>query len=214
MQYRYLFIVMLFAICIPCFAQEDQDIDTPQDIDTQQDINTLIKRDLRGLTRNFDSIQREAANLDETERLEIYNRYEKNVWGRGVMGLIPFGIGSFINGDYAFGGIFMAGEAAGGALVVVGAMMPIIGVIMIFPILSGDLSRMIEFGETLMKTGGIIAGVFYLFGIIRGFYYPHAYNKKLKTALGLESDSSHVSIIPSVDIIGNKTAVTLLSIKW
>jgi hypothetical protein len=202
MQYRNLFIVMLFAICIPCFAQEDQEIDT------------LIKWNLRGLTQNFDSIQQEAADLDETERLEIYNRHKKNVWGRGLMSLIPFGIGSFINGDFAFGGIVMGGEVVGGALIGFGAMMPIFGVIMVFPIFSGYLPRMIEFGKTLMMAGGITAGAFYLLGIIRGFYYPHAYNKKLKTALGLETVSSHVSIIPSVDIIGNNTAVTLISFKW
>jgi hypothetical protein len=108
----------------------------------------------------------------------------------------------------------MAGEAVGGGLVVIGAMMPIIGVIMIIPILSGDLSRMIKYGQTLMKTGGIIAGAFYLFGIIRGFYYPHAYNNKLRTALWLEEDSSPVSIMPSVNTSGNNTVVTLLSLKW
>ena len=208
MQYRNIFIVLFFAIWIPCFAQENQDIQENQDVDT------LIEWNLKGLTKNFNSIRREAANLDETERLEIYNRHKKNVWGRGLMSLIPYGIGSLINGDYAFGGIVLGGEVLGGALVGFGAMMPLFGIMMVFPIFSGDLSRMMEFGKTLMVAGGITAGVFYLFGIIRGFYYPHAYNKKLKTALLLESDTSPVSIIPSVDIIGNNTAVTLLSFKW
>jgi len=199
---RNIFIVLIFVVCIPCFAQENNDIDT------------LIKKDLRGLTQNFDSIRREAANLDETERLDIYNWYKKSVWGGGLINLLPFGLGSFIKGDYVFGHIVRVGEILGVYTVGFGLIIPMIGVMMVFPILSGDLPRMIEYGEILMKTGGIIAGAFYLIGIIRGFYYPHAYNKKLKTALWLESDSSPVSIIPSVTITGNNTAVTLLSFKW
>ena len=195
-------------MCVPCFSQETQERQETQDIDT------LIKWDLKGLNENFDTIQLETVNLDETERLEIYNRHKKNIWGRGLMSLIPYGIGSFINGDSVFGDIVMVGEILGGATAGVGAFICIIPFMWLITLFTGEASQIIETGATVMKVGGIIAGAFYLFGIIRGFYYPYAYNKKLKAALWPDSDSLTVSIIPSVDITENDIAVTLVSLKW
>jgi len=68
----------LFAVSAACFAQNDQNIDA------------LIKS---GLNRNFEAIQREAADLDEAERLAIYNRNEMSkslLFGA----IAPFGAGN------------------------------------------------------------------------------------------------------------------------
>ena len=53
--------------------------------------------------------------------------------------------------------------------------------------LTEEGSRVIENGIIITIVGGVITVASYLFGIIRAFYYPHTYNKKLKAALWLES---------------------------
>jgi hypothetical protein len=52
------------------------------------------------------------------------------------------------------------------------------------------------------------------FGLVRAFYYPHAYNKKLKTALWPEPGSLTVSVLTSVNITGNGVVVTVVGLIW
>ena len=194
---------LIFITCVPCFAQRNQDIDS------------LIKWDLRGLNENFNLIQREAANLNETERLEIYNQNKKSVWIGGLINILPpGGIGSLIQGDYISGGITMGGELIGLGIFSVGAIMAFVPAIMVLPMFTDEGLRTIENGMIMMTAGGITAAAFHLFGIIRAFYYPHAYNNKLKTALWTETNSLTFNIIPSVNITENDIEVTLISIKW
>jgi len=203
MKKKNILIALIFVICVPSFAQKTQYIDT------------LITRELRGLNKNFATIQQEAASFDETERLEIYNQYKKNVWLGGLINvLLPGGIGSFYQGDYIAGGIIVGGELLGFGMFSVGTMMTFIPLIMVFPVLTEEGSRVIENGIIITTVGGVITVASYLFGIIRAFYYPHTYNKKLKAALWLESDSLKVSIIPSLNITGNDVVVTVLKLKW
>jgi len=196
-------IILFFVICAPCFAQ------------IEQDINTLIKKDLPGLKKNFDSIQLEAAGLDETERLAVYNRHKKSEWVGGLINIFaPGGAGSFYQDDYVGGGIVLGGELLGLGTFFVGSMMFFIPVITIFPLFTKEGLQMIETGNDLMIAGGVMFAASWLFGVIRAFYYPNIYNKKLKTSLWPEPDFLPVSIIPSVNITGNGVEIMLVSMKW
>jgi hypothetical protein len=202
MRKKNISIALIFVICAPCFAQNKQQIDT------------LIKFDLSGLKENFDSIQQEAANLDETERLEIYDRYKKNVWIGGLINLLPGGFGSFIQNDHIGYGITWGGELLGLGAIDVGLSMFLISFLPVLPMAFEKRLQMIINGGALTQAGCFILVPFYLFGIIRAFYYPNAYNKKLKTALWPMPEPVTFSIIPSVNTAGNDVAVTVVSLMW
>jgi hypothetical protein len=188
-------IVLFFVTGVICFAQETQDFDTVE-ADTMENIDALIRS---SLDRNFYAIQQEAAGLDEEERLEIYNQHKKDVWKGGLLNLIPFiGIGSGTQGDYLGMGIIITGQAIGGLIVVGSGLAVVMSVIMIFPMLSSEYGQFIQNVDTAIKVGGITIGVFYLFGIARGFCYPAAYNRKLETALRIGKTTLDVE--PSVNI--------------
>jgi len=185
---------LLFAVSAVCFAQNDGEIDS------------LIKN---GLNRNFESIQREAADLDEAERLEIYNRNQMSKW-LWFAAPAPFGIGNFIQGDKVWGGVVLAGQVLGGGLLTAGALMtvgslPLLPFFVLFP----KGYKMMEIGPYLMLGGGIAFAVSHIAGVIRAFTYLPAYNSKLRTDLQL--DTMTMSIEPSVNISMHGVELTLVS---
>ena len=184
---------LLFAMSAACFAQEDMEIDN------------LIKS---GLNRNFESIQQEAADLDEAERLEIYNRNQLSKW-LWFAAPAPFGIGNFIQRDPLWGGMALAGEVVGYGLFVTGFVMFWGPLITIFPLFTAEGQRAVNIGMYLMPIGGIIAAVSHMAGVIRAFTHLPAYNKKLRAALQL--DTMTMSIEPSVNINEHGVALTLVS---
>ena len=196
MRKKNILIALIFVICVPCFAQ------------TNDRWMSMIKWDKDD---DFVSIQQEAVNLDETERLEIYNRYKKNVWVGGLVNLYPLGFGSMIQRDYIGHKITVIGEMVGLETVGVGFAMFFSPLFFRFSPMSIE---MMKYSVTLYQIGGFTAATFYLFGIIRAFCYPHSYNKKLKAAIWPEPKPATVSIIPSVNIIGGDVAVTVVNIKW
>jgi hypothetical protein len=138
--------------------------------------------------------------------------YKKNVLRGGLLNLIPFaGVGSWAQRDYLGGGITVWGQVAGAVTFVVGTFMFIIPIIMIAPILSSEGQQFMENGMTTMAVGGITTGVFYLFGIVRGFCYPAAYNRKLETAL--YGGKAKLDVEPSVNITGRGVELAF-SIKF
>jgi len=184
---------LLFAVSVACFAQEDLEIDN------------LIKS---GLNKNFESIQREAADFDEAERLEIYNRNQMSKW-LWFAAPAPFGIGNFIQRDRLWGGMVLAGEVLGVGLFFTGFWMTWIPLLTIIPMLTPQGQKAMETGLYLMPIGGIIAVVSFASGVIRAFTHLPAYNKKLRTALQL--DTMTMSIEPSVNISRHGVALTLIS---
>ncbi|MDR0289422.1 MAG: hypothetical protein LBI06_00620, partial [Treponema sp.] len=146
---------LFFATGIVCYAQEDA-----------VDIDAMIKE---GLNKNFDSIQQEAADLDDEERLEIYDRHKMNV-RTGLFNLIPYaGVGSWIQGDKLGASFIIAGQVAGPVIAGIGLYMYLMPIIMIFPLFTPEGPQIMEAGLYTMAAGGIILGVSYLFGILRGF---------------------------------------------
>jgi hypothetical protein len=161
-----------------------------------------------GLNKNFDSIQQEAADLDDEERLEIYNLYKKDVLKGGLLNLIPYaGVGSWTQRDYAGAGITLAGQVTGSIVLGVGAFMYIMPVATLFLMLTPEGQQIMEVGLYTMAAGGIILGVSYLFGIVRGFCYPAAYNRKLATALSIGKTT--LDIEPLANITGRGLELTL-----
>ena len=189
---------LFLAAGAACFAQDNQEIDS------------LIKS---GLNKNFESIQRETADLGEDERLEIYSRNQLSKW-LWFGTLAPFGIGNFIQGDKAWGGMVLAGEVAGVGVLMAGAMM-VLAPIIFFPLalMNPEGSyKFIEKGSRVMLAGGITWAVFQMAGVIRAFAYLPAYNKKLQRALQL--DTVAMSIEPSVNSTARGVELTLASLKF
>ena len=187
---------LLFAFSAACFAQENTDIDK------------LIRG---GLNRNFEAIQKEAAGLDEAERLEIYNRNQMSKW-LWFAAPAPFGIGNFIQKDKLWGGMVLAGEVIGVGVFGVGCVMFWGSIITIIPLLTTEGQRAVEIGYYLMPTGLIIAAVSHMAGVTRAFTHIPAYNKKLRTALQL--DTMTMSIEPSVSIGRRGPALILASASF
>ena len=187
---------LLFALSAACFAQNDREIDA------------LIRS---GLNQNFEMIQREAAGLDEAERLEIYNRNQLSKW-LWFAAPAPFGIGNFIQGDKLWGGMVLAGEALGVGLFATGFVMFFVPVITIIPLFTVEGQRAVDIGMYLMPIGGAIAFVSHMAGVIRAFTYLPAYNKKLRTALQL--DTITMNIEPSVNVTRYGIALTLVSAAY
>jgi len=189
---------LLFIVSAACFAQDGMEI------------GSLIRN---GLNRNFESIQREAAYLDEAERLEIYNRYKLNK-GLWFAAPAPFGIGNFIQRDNLWGGMVLAGEVIGGGLFAVGCMMFFVPLVTVFPIFTTEGQNAVDIGMYLMPIGGAIAVVSHLAGVIRAFTYLPAYNKQLRTALQLDTITVSMSIEPSVNVSRYGVTLTLFSVSF
>ena len=186
-------ISLLFAAGAACFAQDDREIDN------------LIKS---GLNKNFEAIQQKAADLDEAERLEIYKRNEMSKW-LWFATPAPFGIGNFIQRDPLWGGMVLAGEMLGYGLFMTGVVMFFVPLITIFPLLTAEGQKAVDIGMYLMPIGGIIAVGSHAAGVIRAFTHLPAYNKKLRTALQL--DTMTMSIEPEVNVSRHGVALTLVS---
>ena len=193
---RIISVGLLFAFGAACFAQENTDIDK------------LIRS---GLNKNFEAIQREAADLDAAERLEIYNRNQMSKW-LWFAAPAPFGIGNFIQRDKLWGGMVLAGEVLGGGLFVTGYFMFFIPLLTIIPMFTTEGQRAVEIGYYLMPIGGIIAAASHLAGVVRAFTYLPAYNKKLRTALQL--DTRTMSVEPSVSVGRHGVVLTLVSASF
>ena len=189
-----------------CFGQNDNRI------------NPLIKA---SLDKNFSAIQREAAEMDDVERLAVYNRNKMAPWEGALInlfgpliigGIANFGAGNFIQGDMLGGGITLGGNLAGIGVFVTGAVK--------FWTASAAGDRAAEGRDWPAYTGsfilmGIGAGttvLFNLFGVIKAFTYPAAYNAKLKRALAVEHLA--LNIAPSLDITGQGVHLTLVSIQF
>ena len=179
---KVIYVCLLFLVGAACFAQDGREIDN------------LIKS---GLYKNFETIQQEAAGLDEAERLEIYDRNQLSRW-LWFAAPAPFGIGNFVQGDKLWGGLVLTGEVIGMGAFGVGCMMFFGSLVTIIPLLSPEGQRIIDIGMYLMPAGLITTAVSYASGVIRAFTHLPAYNKKLKTALQL--DTMTMSIEPSISI--------------
>jgi hypothetical protein len=184
---------LLFAVSAACFAQDDRKIDT------------LIRS---GLNRNFAAIQQEAADLDEAERLEIYNRNQMTKW-LWFGAVAPFGIGNFIQKDPLWGGMVLAGEVIGMGAFITGAVMFWGPLMFIVPLFTTAGQRSMIVGSYLMPIGGITWLLSQTAGIVRAFTHLPAYNNKLRRALQL--DTMTMSIEPSVSFTGHGVALTLVS---
>jgi len=186
-------ISLLFAVSAACFAQNVLEVDK------------LIKG---GLNKNFESIQREAADLDESERLNLYNWNKMSRW-LWIGALIPYGIGNFIQEDFLWGGLVLAGEVLGVGLFCTGATMFLAPIVAVYPLFIQQGQKTIEIGMYLMPIGGATIVVSYIVGVMRAFTHPPLYNKKLRTALHL--DNTTLSIKPSINVNRNGVALTLVS---
>jgi len=193
---KVIYICLLFSVSAACFAQDDGQGD--------MEIDMLIKS---GLYRNFEAIKQEAADLDEAERLEIYNRNQLSKWLL-FAAPAPFGIGNFVQGDKLWGGIVLTGEIIGIGLFTIGNIMLWGPLLTIIPMFTAQGQRAMEIGTYLIPAGMITAAVFYLSGVIRVFTHLPAYNKKLRTALQL--DPITMSIEPSINIAGRGAELTLV----
>jgi hypothetical protein len=181
-------------------------------------INTLIKA---SLDKNFDAIQREAAEMDEVERLSVYNRNKIAPWEGGLInlfgplvigGIANFGVGNFIQGDMLGGGITLGGNLVGIGVLITGVVKFYLAPVAYARNGGGRDWPAYKDSLVLMGLGAGTTVLFNLFGTVKAFMYPSAYNNKLKRAL--EVEHMVLNIEPSIDISGQGVHLALARIQF
>ncbi|MDR0562241.1 MAG: P13 family porin [Spirochaetaceae bacterium] len=204
-------IVVFIAVCLIggfCFAQESE---------AYEEIRDLLGN---GLTRNFDEIYGLSPSLTAEEGERLFQDFAFPRWKRWagplMNGAIGFGVGSFVQKDFLWGGILLGADILASAAVYVGAQ---------YLLAAGIGSFFIRFGATeieaktqeYLKTGFILVfgGLgWYLanraVGIIRACVYPSRYDGKLKRALNLDV----VSVIPEPAVSSSGIGVALVRLRF
>ena len=179
-------------------------------------VDALIRKNLN---KNFESIQQKAYSLSDSERAFLYNQHEMK-WQAGVgincaisymLMMSNFGIGNFYQGDYVGGYITLIGSITGAGLAFIG---------LLGSTTSADSSRDSSSGSSYSNWGPVIlvGGVtLYLssgiFGIVRAYFYPQSYNKKLKESLHISKAVTY-DIAPEFAVTPKGADITLIRIRF
>ena len=136
---------------------------------------------------DFLKLEKEAKNLTEQERIDLYEEHKKGFGLAMLLNVVPgFGLGSSVQGDSTgfLNGFFYDLLS----LVIVGAG---------WSTHLFDSSDMREFGNYFMIAGGICFGLSKIAQLIFPPVYASKYNKKLLQALSLAKVS--INILPSFE---------------
>jgi hypothetical protein len=196
MKRKVIFLILLLAGSV-CFAQESVEYGQ---------VNSLL---ISGLNKNFDRIQNIAAQLNEAERIRLYNIHimkSDEMWIGAVLDFfVGFGIGNFYQQDYLGGGITLGGDIIGLGLLIAGYGLSLDA------ISTGSLSQIFDVGLPLYVAGGLVISVANIFGLVRTFTFPSSYNNKLRSALNV--GGLVLNIEPSLDITAQGYELALVRIK-
>ncbi|MDR2149595.1 MAG: P13 family porin [Spirochaetaceae bacterium] len=205
-------VIVLCTVGFVCFADDQSDKERAQ----QAFIRVTNWLD-SGLERNLLIIQNESLSLTSTQRINLFEAYEKGAGGPFALNfLLGFGIGSFVQGDAAGGWTTLLGEAAGIAAFCYGvSLMPVA--------VDEDYANSYEGYEytsndqwekaEIFILGG--AGLFIgmrIFEWIRPFVFAHNYNKTLKKALNYYNISYNLA--PTFDIRGTTGVLAAVRINF
>jgi hypothetical protein len=178
-------------------------------------VNHLIKF---GLNKNFARIQQVASDLSENERLMLYEAHSigtEKMWaGAAIDFFIGFGIGNFYQGDYLSGGIALGGDIIGFGLGITGAYLATIGyaVSLISLFQSEETIQLLENGLYFLASGITVFLASRIFGLVRTFVFPSAYNNKLRNALNV--GGLVLNIEPSLDITERGYELALVRFRF
>jgi hypothetical protein len=200
--------IMIFALLLAggfCFAQTSEGFSR---------VNSLLRS---GLNKNYSAIQAESFNLDEAERLRLYNAYDMGsdkMWiGAGLNFFVGFGVGNFYQKDYLAGGITLGGTVAGLGLLFGGYA---VFVNELVNTVSGSSStggrEALEKGLPLYIAGGLVLSTAQIFGLVRTFVFPSSYNNKLRNALNVQG--LVLNIEPSLNITDNGYELALVHFRY
>jgi hypothetical protein len=174
-------------------------------------VNTMLRS---GLNKNFSAIQQEAYNLDEVQRLRLYDTHnmgsEKTWIGVALDIFLGFGIGNFYQKDYLGGGIALGCDLAGLGLFIGGYAVMING-ISAGGLLVGTMVGMYT-ALPLYISGGVVTFASRTFGLIRTLIFPSGYNNKLRNALNIRSVVMNIE--PSLNITGSEYELTLVHFRY
>jgi hypothetical protein len=198
----------LFALLLTggiCFAQN---------VSEYNRIDQLLKGGLKN--SNLAAIQEGAANLDEVERLRLYNNHkllDDSMWlGVALDFFVGWGIGNFVQRDYLGGGITLGGHVAGLACMIV-------GLVKVYSTLDnaayGSSTSITDVYYEFLGfyiAGGVISLGSQIFGLVRAFTFPSSYNNKLKKALQVQG--LVMNIEPSINITGQGLELALVNLKF
>lgn len=159
---------------------------TPKKEDTFQEIQTLIRIDFES---NRTIIFEKSRFLNDREKYYIYNEYKSEAGLPFIINLLtPFGIGSYVQGDYAAGFTFTLMQLAG--ITLAGSNTP-----------------------SYIKSTGLYAIVMsYIAGLIRPWIYASSFNTALKTALRA-NNIQDFSLNPKLKMFANGQVYPELSIN-
>jgi hypothetical protein len=207
--------ILFFALLLAgrfCFAQTDENYAR---------VNSLLQS---GLNKNFFAIQQEAANLDEIQRLSLYNAHNiqsgKIAAGAALDFFLGFGIGNFLQKDYLAGGIALGGDLVASGLMLSGTAMLVVYPLFVFGATREDDDTavyddgMFKTAVTLMFSGGFVLLASRIFGLIRTFVFPSSYNNKLRTALNISDLTLTMNIEPSLGISDKGYELTLVHFRY
>jgi hypothetical protein len=197
----------LFALLLAggvCFAQNISDYNR---------VNQLLRKGLG--SSNLAAVEEGAVNLDEAERLRLYNNHrirDDKMWaGAALNFFLGFGIGNFYQRDYLGGGVTLGGDIVGAALIITGVVK--IAKIYAAGLTGGYTGISDEYDAVAYySVGSIICAGANLFGLVRTFVFPAGYNNRLRNALQVQG--LVMNIEPSIHITGQGVELALVNLKF
>jgi len=144
--------------------------------------STLIEHQKFRSTRNKAFVREKTASLPYRYRATLYEIYSAK-WPLLYMGLNVFpGLGSLIQRDYLGAGLELGGMFLGVIMIQYGIYQSYY---------SGYYSSSgyyyYSYNTDMLTAGAIVMTVFYLYGLVRPFFYASGFNRDLEEALGMQN---------------------------
>ncbi len=168
---------------------------------SSMDTNSVKVRQLikSSIQENRGEIISLSSTLNYDDQMSLYKDLKKTSVPMFLVNLlVPIpGLGSIIQGDTLGIKTTYIGVGSGGGVALLGYL--------IFRrssySSSPDSSKSVDFGYYTMIAGGSIAGVFFLYGLIKPFIYASHYNRDLKKLLSIPEES--ITFLPKIDMDDN-----------
>jgi Borrelia membrane protein P13 len=200
MKMKLIQIVLIIGIfsLFPLFSESNEEENYDQ-------INLLIEEDLFS---NFHEIYTHSFVTNKIDRENLYRENEINKIDTAKAVLwnlfVPFGVGSFIQGDYKGGFVILTVDVLSLGLMT-SSFLFLTGTI--------DIEPWIEATFITGMAGLIIYGLnLYVNKIFRPIIYSNKYNDKLKQALRI-FDTTSISIKPNIQITSKGDIAPMLNFK-
>lgn len=188
------FIVLLIGICfcVEIFAENNFS-------KIYFDTAILIEE---GLQENLLAIQKNSKELNSMQKMELIREFKEDFTVPLILNLfVPFGVGSFYQGDTAGGVICLVGDLTAVGLYVA-------GFVNYYTKLSQydsdsesvDMDDVMVNSMILFISSGLVGLATGIFRIVRPITYAEKYNNDLFMALGRRGNRYSMKVIPGIDL--------------